>query len=191
MIVPDFTNELGGAPVTIDTRWTDVDKMLQPIPKNRQELRERVIQDVAQARFEFPTVDLPSLRAFVNVPEKTMPIKDPDGNELVPDIVVVDTPGNILKMLAQIELVETVTEEQAKNLWAPFAKLPDSAFYLYVPVGYGGAAKKICKKLKINVYGFRTWRYIPQGIEINDISEPPEVMVALMPPIVRKLLRGV
>jgi hypothetical protein len=190
IIVQDFTN-LGGAPVTTDTRWTDVDKMLQPIPKNRQELRERVIQDVAQARFEFPTVDLPSLRAFVNVPEKTMPIKDTDGNELVPDIVVVDTPGNLLKMLAQIETSEMITEEQAKNVWAPFAKLPDAAFYLYVPVGCGGAAKKLCKKLKIDVYGFRTWRYIPSGIEINDISEPPEVMVSLMPPIVRKMLRGV
>jgi len=177
--------------MTIETRWTDVDKMLQPIPKNREELRERVVQDVAKARFEFPTPDLPSLRAFVNVPEKTMPVRDPEGNELVPDIVCVDTPGNILKMLAQVELQETVTEERAKDAWAKYAKLPDTAFYLYVPVGYGGLAKKICKKLKIDVYGFRTWRYIPQGIEINDISEPPEIMVALMPPFVRKLLRGV
>ena len=177
--------------MTMETRWTDVDKMLQPIPKNREELRERVVQDVAQARFEFPTPDLPSLRAFVNVPEKTMPVKDTNGNELVPDIVVVDTPGNLLKMLAHVETSENVTEERAKTVWAPFAKLPDAAFYLYVPVGYGGAAKKICKKLKIHVYGFRTWRYVPQGIEINDISEPPEVMVALMPPIVRKILRGV
>jgi hypothetical protein len=175
----------------IETRWTDVDKMLQPIPKNAQELRERVVQDVAQARFELPTPDLPSLRAFVNVPEKTMPIRDPDGNELVPDIVVVDTPGNILKMCATVETGEKVTEEEAKAVWAPLAKLPDCAYYLYVPVGYGGAAKKICKKLGIDVYGFRTWRYVPSGIEINDISEPPEVMVALMPPIVRKILRGV
>ncbi len=175
----------------IETRWTDVDKMLQPIPKNREELRERVVQDVAKARFEFPTPDLPSLRAFVNVPEKTMPVQDPDGNELLPDIVVVDTPGNILKMLAQVELHESVTEERAKDLWVKFAKLPDAAFYLYVPVGYGALAKKICKKAKIDVYGFRTWRYIPQGIEINDISEPPEVMVALMPPFVRKIMRGV
>jgi len=38
--------------MTIDTRWTDVDKMLQPSPLNRQELRERVVQDVAQAPAE-------------------------------------------------------------------------------------------------------------------------------------------
>jgi len=176
--------------MTIDTRWTDVDKMLQPSPLNRQELRERVIQDVAKARFEFPTTELAGYRTYVNFPEKTLPVKDEQGNELAPDIVVVDTPGNILKILAQVELPEQVTEERAKELWAPFAALPDAAFYLYVPVGNGAMAKKLCKKLKIHVYGYRTWRYVPQGIEINDISEPPDVMVQLMPPIVRRLLRG-
>ena len=62
--------------MTIDTRWTDVDKMLQPSPLNRQELRERVVQDVAKARFEFPTTELPSYRTYVNVPEVTLPVKD-------------------------------------------------------------------------------------------------------------------
>jgi hypothetical protein len=176
--------------VTIETRWTDVDKMLQPAPKNRQELYERAVQDVAQARFEFPTPELASYRTYVNVPEVTLPVTDTEGNQLTPNIVVVDTPGNILKILAQVELLENVTEERAKEVWAPFAKLPGCAFYVYVPVGYGAAAKRICKKLKLDVYGFRTWRYVPQGIEINDISEPPGVMVALMPPLVRKILRG-
>jgi hypothetical protein len=176
--------------VTLETRWTDVDKMLQPAPKNRQELYERAVQDVAQARFEFPTPELASYRTYVNVPDVTLPVTDTEGNQLTPDIVVVDTPGNILKILAQVELLENVTEERAKDVWAPFSKLPDCAFYVYVPVGYGAAAKRICKKLKLDVYGFRTWRYVPQGIEINDISEPPGVMVALMPPLVRKILRG-
>ena len=176
--------------MTTDTRWTDVDKMLQPAPLNRQELRERVVQDVAKARFEFPTTELPSYRTYVNVPEVTLPVKDEQGKEHVPDIVVVDTPGNVLKILAQVELAEMVTEEQAKARWLACSKLPDAAFYLYVPVGHGAAAKRICKKLRIDVYGYRTWRYVPQGIEINDISEPPEVMVQLMPPIVRRLLRG-
>ena len=176
--------------MTIDTRWMDVDKLLQPIPKNTEELRQRAVQDVAQARFEFPTTALAGYRTYVNFPEVTLPIKDEQGNELTPDIVVVDTPGNILKILAQVELSEQVTEERAKELWRPFSKLPDAAFYLYVPVGHGAAAKRLCKKLHIDVYGFRTWRYVPQGIEINDISEPPDVMVQLMPPIVRRLLRG-
>ncbi len=177
--------------MSIDTRWTDIDKLLQPAPQSSQEVRERAIQDIARARFEFPTADLPSYRAYVNVPEVTLPVTDEKGNQLTPDIVVVDTPGNVLKILAQVETADTVSEERAKELWARFAKLPDSAFYLYVPVGSGGHAKQICKKLGIRVYGFRTWRYTPQGIEINDISEAPDIMIALMPPIVRKILRGV
>ena len=176
--------------MTLTERWTDIDKLLQPAPKSAQELRERAVQDVAQARFEFPTPELPSYRAFVNAPEVTLPVKDDKGNELVPDIVVVDTPGNVLKILAQVETADQVTEERARAVWAPLARLPDAAFYLYVPVGYGGAAKKICKKLGLNVYGFRTWRYVPSGIEINDVSEAPDVMSKLMPPLVRKFLRG-
>ncbi len=176
--------------MTIDTRWMDVDKLLQPIPKNTEELRQRAVQDIAQARFEFPTTELASYRAFVNVPEVTLPVTAADGALLTPDIVVVDTPGNILKIVAQVETSDRLTEERAKDVWAPLAKLPDTAFYLYIPVGYGGAAKKLCKTLGIRVYGYRTWRYVPQGIELNDISEPPDVMIALMPPIVRKILRG-
>jgi len=164
--------------------------MLQPAPKSSEELHERAVQDIAQARFEFPTTENPSLRTFVNIPEATLPVTDRDGTELVPDIIVVDTPGNLLKILAQVETGDTVTEAQAEAKWAPYAKLPDTAFYLYVPVGYGGQAKKICGNLKIDVYGFRTWRYVPQGIEINEISESPEIISKLMPPAIRRFLHG-
>ena len=177
--------------MTLETRWTDIDKLLQPSPQSSAELHERAAQDIAQARFEFPTPELPSYRTYVNVPEVTLPVTDEQGNELTPDIVVVDTPGNILKIAAQVETPDTISEERAQEIWAPFAKLNDTAFYLYVPVGQGAQAKQICKKQGIRVYGFRTWRYTPQGIEINDISEPPDIMIALMPPIVRKILRGV
>lgn len=177
--------------MTIDTRWTDVDKMLQPGPKSQEELHQRAVQDVAQARFEFPTPEFPSYRAYVNVPEVTLPVTDEHGHQFTPDIVVVDTPGNILKLLALLETGDLVTEERAREVWAPLARLPGAAFYLYVPVGHGGAAKRLCRKLGLDVYGFRTWRYTPQGLEINDISEPPGIMVQLMPPLVRKILRGV
>ena len=163
----------------LEERWTDIDKLLQPAPQSREELHERVVQEIAQARYEFPTPELASFRTFVNVPEVTLPVTTEAGNELTP------------KILAQVELAETITEERARQAWLPLAELPDAAFYLYVPVGYGGAAKGICKSLGIDVYGFRTWRYTPQGLELNDISEPPGIMTALMPPIVRKLLRGV
>lgn len=174
----------------LDERWTDIDKMLQPAPMSTEELHQRVVPDVAQARFEFPTPELASYRTFVNVPEVTLPITDAEGQQHTPDIVVVDTPGNILKIVAQVETADTVTADRAQDVWKIYAKLKDVAFYLYVPVGYGGAAKRLCKQAKLDVYGFRTWRYVPQGIEVNDISEPPEIVHALMPPFARKLMRG-
>ena len=175
----------------LEERWTDVDKLLEPAPKNREELHQRAVQEIAEARFEFPTLELPSYRAFVNVPDVTLAVTDQAGDELTPDIVVVDTPGNLLKIFATVETAETVTEERAKEVWAPYGRLPDAAFYLFVPVGYGAVAKRICKQLNIDVYGFRTWRYVPQGLEVNDISEPPGIIHALMPPFARKLMRGV
>ena len=48
--------------------------------------------------------------------------------------------------------------------------------------------EKICRKLKIHVEAYRTWRTTPRGFEINNVSEPPSPLAALMPPIVRKLL---
>jgi hypothetical protein len=176
--------------LTIETRWMDVEQALQPSPKNQQELRERVVADVALARFEFPTPEYASYRTYVNVPEVTLPVKDENGNELVPDIVVVDTPGNILKILAHVETGDLVSEQRAREVWLPLSQLPNAAFYLYIPVGYGATAKKHAKAAGARIFGYRTWRYLPQGIEINEISEPPDVMSKLMPPFVRKILRG-
>lgn len=176
--------------MTTETRWQDVDRLLDPIPKNSEELRQRTVQDIAQARFEFPTQELASYRTYVNVPEVTLPVTAADGTVLTPDIVVVDTPGNILKIHARVDTIDQLNEEHAKDVWGPLSKLPEAAFYLYVPVGYGKTTKSLCKKAGLFVHGFRTWRYTPAGIEINDISEPPDVMSKLMPPPVRRLMRG-
>ena len=176
--------------MALDERWTDVDKLLAPAPKSREELHQRVVPEIAEARFEFPTTEFASYRTYVNVPEVNLPVTDQNGVELTPDIVVVDTPGNLLQLVAAVETGDTVTEERAQQEWHALALLPDAAFYLFVPVGCGAAAKRICKKLSIDVYGYRTWRYTPQGLEINDISEAPGIIYSLMPPFARKLMRG-
>jgi hypothetical protein len=93
-----------------------------------------------------------------------------------------------LEMTAAVADVEQVNEGEAKRLWARCASIKDVAFYLYVPVGYGARAKSICRKLGIEVEGIRTWRTTPRGFEINDVTEQPSPLAALMPPIVRKLL---
>jgi hypothetical protein len=91
-------------------------------------------------------------------------------------------------MTAEVVTTEQVNEAEAKRIWARCASIPDQAFYLYVPVGYGAEAKSICRRLGIRPEGFRTWRNTPRGFEVNDISEAPSPLSALMPPIVRRLL---
>ena len=126
--------------MALDERWTDVDKLLEPAPKSREELHQRVVPEIAQARFEFPTTELASYRTFVNVPEVTLPVTDQDGAELTPDIVVVDTPGNLPQILAAVETGQTVTAARAQQEWAPPGRRPRPAFALVRPACSGAPA---------------------------------------------------
>jgi hypothetical protein len=93
-----------------------------------------------------------------------------------------------LVMTAQVETIERVSENEAKQTWSRYASIPDQAFYLYVPVGYGARAKKICRKTGVRPEGIRTWRTTPRGFEVNEVTEAPSPLAAVMPPIVRRIL---
>ncbi|MDP9238166.1 MAG: hypothetical protein M3P30_12360 [Chloroflexota bacterium] len=176
--------------MSLDTRWEQIDSLLTRSSRTKDEKRTEAVQKVAEMRFTFPTKEHASYRTHVNVPTVTMTIQV--GRDTVaPDIVTVErlnTGDTRLVMTAAVTIPEQVNEAEAKAVWSRYAAIPDQAFYLYVPVGYGAQAKKICRQLKIKVEGFRTWRTTPRGFEINEISEAPNPLSALMPPIVRKLL---
>jgi hypothetical protein len=176
--------------LSLDTRWENVDALLSRTPRTQDEQFAKAAHEIATARFVFPTKEHPAYRTHVNVPDVTMGIQV-GKEEVVPDIVVVEklnTGETRLVMTAAVATTEMVNDAEAKSRWARFAAIPDQAFYVYVPVGYGAAAKKICRRLKIHPEGFRTWRFTPRGFEVNDVSEPPSPLAALMPPLVRKLL---
>jgi hypothetical protein len=176
--------------VTLDTRWEDIDKLLETTARTKDEKHAKAVREVAEARFTFPTKEHPSYRAYTNVPAVTMGVQLGE-SELTPDIVVIEklTTGETrLVITAHVEMPERVNEGEARQSWARFASIPDQAFYLYVPVGFGARAKAICRKLAIRPDGFRTWRTTPRGFEVNDISEPSSPLAALMPPVVRRIL---
>lgn len=176
--------------MSLDTRWENVDQLLNRSPRTQDEQLAKAVHEIAALRFVFPTKEHPAYRAHVNVPDVTMAVQS-GKDELTPDIVVVEkmnTGETHLMMTAAVATTELVNDAEATSRWAHFAAIPDQAFYVYVPVGYGAAAKKICRKLKIKVEGFRTWRFTPRGFEVNDVSEPASPLAALMPPLVRKLL---
>ncbi|MEX2247026.1 MAG: hypothetical protein WEC75_10095 [Dehalococcoidia bacterium] len=176
--------------MSLDTRWEDVDKLLTTTERTKDEKHQKAVREIAAQRFPFPTPEHPSYRTHVNTPQVTMGVQAGD-DELAPDIVVVErlnTGETNLRMTTQVALVHEINEAEAKRTWARFSAIPDQAFYLYVPVGQGAAAKKICQRLKIRPAGFRTWRMTPRGLEVNEISEAPSPLAVLMPPLVRRLL---
>ena len=178
--------------MSLDTRWENIDTLLKRTERTQDETLANAVREIVDARFRFPSEEHAGYRTHVNVPEVTMGVQIGDGGEeVVPSIVVVDRTKmgtSSLVMTAQVCGREQVSAAEAQRIWARCAKIPNQAFYLYVPVGLGAEAKKICRKLGIRPDGFRTWRTTPRGFEVNDISEAPSPLSALMPPIVRRLL---
>ena len=88
----------------------------------------------------------PHLKTFVNEPERTMGVTV-DRDVLYPDIVVLQWPEKMTQMVAQVESTNTVTEQQALDEWLPYSLA--GPLYLFVPVGYAQAAKRICRRYRI------------------------------------------
>ncbi len=178
--------------MSLDTRWENIDALLKRTERTKDETLAKAVREIADARFRFPSEEHPAYRTHVNVPEVAMGVQIGEGgDEVVPSIVVVErlkTGETRLAMTAQVCGREQVNLAEGQTVWARCAKIPNQAFYLYVPVGLGAEAKKICRKLGIRPEGVRTWRWTPRGFEINDVSEQPSPLAVLMPPVVRKLL---
>jgi hypothetical protein len=177
--------------VSLDTRWENVDVLLKRSERTKSESLVKAAQQIVEQRFAFPTAEFASYRTHLNVPDLTMAVQVGD-EEIDPTIVVVErvnTGETRLVMTAEVCIHEQVNDGEAKRVWSRVASIPNQAFYLYVPVGYGAEAKKICRRLGIRPEGFRTYRNTPRGFEINDVSEPASPLAPLMPPAVRRLLK--
>jgi hypothetical protein len=141
----------------------------------------RALQDIAKARFGFPTEKYRDFKTYVNHPQRTMGVALPDGSVAFPDIVVVQHPENNARIVAEVETNETVREAVAQFEWEVYAQL--APLYLYVPVGKADETQDLCRKYRIPVVGIRTWRYLAgyPEIEINDHmtvpSRPDEILL--------------
>jgi len=131
-------------------------------------LHQKTVQEIAKERFAFPTGRYRDYKTYTNVPVRTMGVEMSNGSVAYPDIVVVQAPENFTKLLAQVEMAETVNEGVARAEWLPYAQL--APLYLYVPVGQAGTAMSLCRKLDIPIVGLRTWRYV-LGYDQLEISD--------------------
>jgi hypothetical protein len=154
-------------------------------PEAQVTSHQRAVQDIARQRFAFPTPTYRDFKTYTNVPQRSMGVAMPDGTVAYPDIVVVQDPENYAKILGQVETGETVTEDVARHRWLSFAKL--APLYLYVPVGEGDHARRLCWRLKVQVVGIRTWRYAAgeEQLEINDQHTVPGGPLGLLQKVLR------
>ena len=155
------------------------------LSESRTAAHARAVKDIAEARFGFPTDRYRDYKTYSNIPQRSMGVAMPDDAVAYPDIVVVQNPENYAKIIGEVETAETVSEEVALRRWLPFAEL--APLYLYVPVGEGDLARKLCRDLKVPVVGIRTWRYTVgvDQIEINDYFTVPSGPEEMLPKILR------
>ena len=134
----------------------------------RDLLHQKALRDIVRLRFGFPTEEYRDYKTYVNHPQRSMGVQLSGNAVAYPDIVVVQHPENNTKIVAEVETNETVREAVARFEWLPYSEL--APLYLYVPVGKGDEALKLCRALDIPVVGIRTWRYIAgyDDPEIND-----------------------
>ena len=57
--------------MSLDTRWEDVDTLLDRTTRTRDETLAKAVQEIVALRFKFPTPEHPAYRAHVNVPDVT------------------------------------------------------------------------------------------------------------------------
>lgn len=143
--------------------------LFRPSPSTLREQHLQAVQNIAEQLFPFPTPEYPHFRTFVNEPEVTQKVFTNYGNELAPDIVVLQWPEKIPVMVAEVVTEDMLTDENAEKVWAVESRLDGVRFFLYVPAGYAKQAKELVKKHKIKDVDLRTWRNI-LGLRTIDVA---------------------
>jgi hypothetical protein len=138
-----------------------------PVKALRDARHLGTVQEIAKKKFPFPGPDNPELETVVNYPKGMMAIAGPDGKDFFPDIVVVRRPGTWIKLIAQVETADSLTDETALERWAPCASFGD--LLVYVPFGCRDEAKALLKQHHIKAKGIRLWRFRPVwGLDVSD-----------------------
>jgi hypothetical protein len=145
------------------------DFMLSPSSKSLQESHELAVQNIAEQLFPFPTPEFPHFRTFVNEPEVQQRVFTNYGNDLAPDIVVLQWPEKLPVMIAEVVTPDMLTEQNAVNVWSVESRLAGVRFFLYVPAGHSKEAKKLLKIAGVKDVTIRTWRNIT-GLKTIDVS---------------------
>lgn len=134
----------------------------------RDQRHAGTVAEIAKLKFPYPNDENPDLETVVNIPTASVSVGQEFGKDLFPDIVVVRRPGVWLKLMAQVEMADTVTDESAVETWLPLSKCGE--LLLYVPFGCAGEAKALCRRHSVKGAKVRTWRFRPVwGLDVADV----------------------
>ena len=150
-------------------RQFDAEQMLKPSSKSYQESHVSAVRNIAEELFYYPTPEYPHFRTFVNEPEAEQKIFTNLGRELTPDIVVLEWPEKLPRIVAEVVTPDMINDANAEN-WSVLSRLAGVQVYLYVPAGHAAEARKLLKKHKIKGVGLRTWRHIT-GLKTIDVAK--------------------
>jgi hypothetical protein len=113
---------------------------------DEQVLHDHIIKILHKEQYGYPSNTHPRLMTYVNHPSRTKAVFTVEHEELVPDIVVVDTQHDRVMVVAEVETESTVNPEEEKE-WAAFRRL-NSRLHLYFPKGCGAQVMQLCRGYK-------------------------------------------
>lgn len=158
-----------------------------PTLESQRAKRAAVLEEIVDARLRYPSEEHSNWETYINFPDVKLGVELKSGGWIYPDVVVAQEPGHFIQALAVVALRHEVTEEEARERWAPLSKA--GSLYLYVPSGYSARANRLCREFGARPEGIRTWRRTAQyGTEVNDAYSGPDVFAAIarfLPPALR------
>ena len=150
--------------------WREVRSDWRRSEESRRYALTSTVQHIAEDRFKFPNDAFPDYQTHVNLPEPSMAMSfgGGGGQQVYPDILVVEHPGNYAVLVAQVETRETLTRAQAERVWSRLESV-EAPLDVYVPAGLAVRAKDFARAAGIKHVRFRTWRYSPNGVVIREV----------------------
>lgn len=162
-----------------------------PTLESARQKRASILQQIAEASYGYPNDEFPDREITTNFPEEQMGVRVRSGGWLYPDIVVTDEPGHFVAMSADLALTHEVNNETAIQRWKPLAQA--SPLILYVPMGQGGRAIRLCRLNGVKLHKLMVYRQRPAGfgIDLQEAYSGPDLfkpIASLLPPALRPMV---
>ena len=67
-----------------------------------------------------------------------------------PDVIMTEKDTKTVKFILEVEVSDTITQEEADRQWKKYATEINASFYIVVPIQSLNKAKELCQKNNIN-----------------------------------------